>query len=55
MLNEKDLKSYFVGWASGLIDPKRTFDRKKVEKSVKVGHEMYQNLKRLGVLNVRNE
>lgn len=52
MLNEKNLKSYFVGWAAKLIDPNRTFDKKKVDKAVKAGHEMYNNLKNLGVLNV---
>lgn len=52
MLNEKNLKSYFVGWAAKLIDPNITFDKKKVKKAVKAGHEMYDNLKNLGVLNV---
>lgn len=52
VLNEKNLKSYFVGWAASLIDPNRTFDKKKVSKAVKAGHEMYNNLKNLGVLNV---
>ena len=52
MFNEKHLKSYFVGWAAILIDPDRTFDKNKVKKAVKVGHEMYNNLKNLGVLNV---
>ena len=52
MLNEKNLKSYFVGWAAELIDPNITFDKKRVKKAVKAGHEMYNNLKNLGVLNV---
>jgi len=55
LINEKNLKMYFVGWAAELIDPSRTFDKKKVDKAVKVGHEMYQNLKNLGVLNVDDE
>lgn len=52
LFSEKNLKSYFVGWAAELIDPKRTMKRSKVQKAVKAGHKMYDNLKNLGVLNV---
>ena len=52
MFNEKNLKSYVVGWAAELIDPNKTFDKKKVAKSVEAGHKMYHNLKNLGVLKV---
>lgn len=52
MFTEKNLKSYFVGWAAELVDPNRTMHKKKVKKSVEAGHKMYENLKNLGVLKV---
>lgn len=52
LFTEKNLKSYFVGWAAQLVDPKRTFEEDKVKRAVRVGHEMYNNLKELGVLKV---
>lgn len=54
LFNEKNLKSYFVGWAAKLVDPNRTFDEDKVKKAVEAGHGMYDNLKRLGVLNIKD-
>ena len=56
MFTEKNLKSYFVGWAAELLDPNRTMDKEKVKKSVEAGHKMYENLNNLGVLKVdKNE